>query len=321
MVGGRWIAVLVGVVQRVGIAEHHLVGEGSAHHRLMVVVVEGVFAGELRQVRRIALGDVVKPERDIAFRERMRGRIAIAAGGHRHLNKGEQVGLTATRIAVGGFCDVAIELLPHLIEAMHRAAAVGLVEARGFVLSLRQRHQRIGAVRQVGEVEDAGIGRTSRHAGRAGRQQRQIVLAQAVITPGGFRERREASRTVESGRFDRGVAGLRCVRSSRRLQLVGRGVVGDFWCGVDRIEIVDRRRELRRLGVIRAGRAVFLDDSLGQQVVDMLALARLVGREHMIESPVFAHDDDDVLDRAFGLVVAAVGATDGVSRVSVRCHQ
>ncbi len=67
MIGGRGIAILVSVVQLVGIADHHVVGVGSAHRRLMVVIVQRVFAGELGQIGRIALGDVVKAQRDIAF--------------------------------------------------------------------------------------------------------------------------------------------------------------------------------------------------------------------------------------------------------------
>jgi len=39
----------------------------------------------------------------------------------------------------------------------------------------------------------------------------------------------------------------------------------------------------------------------------MLAVARSISREHMVESPVFADDDDDVLDRAGG-PVAGMGS-------------
>jgi len=45
----------------------------SAHHRLMVVVVESVFAGELGQVGRIPGGDVVEAHRNITLFERLGG--------------------------------------------------------------------------------------------------------------------------------------------------------------------------------------------------------------------------------------------------------
>src|SRR5258708_4844363 len=120
MVGGRGIAILVGVVQFVGIADHHVVGVGSAHRRLMVIVVQGVFAGELGQIGRVALGDVVEAHRDIAFLERVRRRIAVAAGGDGLLAPGEQVGLTAACIVPGHLAGVAVKLLPQLVEAMPR---------------------------------------------------------------------------------------------------------------------------------------------------------------------------------------------------------
>ncbi len=53
----------------------------------------------------------------------------------------------------------------------------------------------------------------------------------------------------------------------------------------------------------------------------MLALARLVSREHMVERPVFADDDDDVLDRAVGFAVVGMSATDWFGRVTVGSHQ
>ena len=327
MVGGRGIAVAVGIIQRVGIAEHHHVGEGSAHHRLMVVVVERVFAGQLRQIGRVALGDVVEAHRDIAFlqqrgRRRVWRRIAVAAGGDRLLDPGEEIGLASARILPRDLRGVAVELLPHLVEAMHRAAAVSGIKAGGDLARLRL-HQRIGAVRQVGGVQDAGVGRIPGDAGRAGRQQRQILRAQAVVAAGGLRQRGQAAWTIERGRFDGRVAVLGRVGRSGRLQAVGRVVVGRLLAGADRVKIVVHCRELRRPGVVRAGRSVLVDDSLGQQVVDMLAGARLVGREHMVESPVFADDDDDMLDGAGGSAVVVVGSAHRavVERVGVGSHQ
>ena len=55
----------------------------------------------------------------------------------------------------------------------------------------------------------------------------------------------------------------------------------------------------------------------------MLAVAWLVGRENMVESPVFADDDDDVLDRALGLAVVGVGSADRAvaGRETITSHQ
>ena len=63
-------AVGILIIERVGVAEHHLVGEGTAHYRLMIVVVKGVFVCQLGQIRHVAFGDVIKAQRDIAFSRR-----------------------------------------------------------------------------------------------------------------------------------------------------------------------------------------------------------------------------------------------------------
>ncbi len=320
MVGGRGIAILVGVVQFVGIADHHVVGVGSAHRRLMVIVVQGVFAGELGQIGRVALGDVVEAHRDIAFLERVRRRIAVAAGGDGLLDPGEQVGLTAACIVPGHLAGVAVKLLPHLVEAMHRAPAISRIKALGG-FARDHRHQRIGAVRQVVGVQDAGIGRIAGDAGCTRRQQRQILRTQAVVAASGLGQRGEAARTIEGSLFHGRITLLRRVRGSGRLKLVGRVVVRSLLTRVERIGVVVHCRELRRPRVVRTGRAVLLDNSLGQEIVDVLAVARHVSREHMVESPVFADNDDDVLDRAVGPAVVGMSSADRIGRVSVASDQ
>jgi hypothetical protein len=62
-------------------------------------------------------------------------------------------------------------------------------------------------------------------------------------------------------------------------------------------------RGLRRLAVIRARRPVSFDDAFGQKIVDMLAVARLIGREEMVEGSIFTNDHDDMLDRACGQAI------------------
>jgi hypothetical protein len=48
---------------------------------------------------------------------------------------------------------------------------------------------------------------------------------------------------------------------------------------------------------MRTRRAVVVDDSLAEQVVDGLAGFRLVGAEQIVEGVVFTDDDNDMLDR------------------------
>ena len=60
-------------------------------------------------------------------------------------------------------------------------------------------------------------------------------------------------------------------------------------------------------------------DPFGKQIPDGLAGLGLVGGEHIIESAIFADDDDDVLDRRLGGSVAAVGAERAAARRGLRC--
>ena len=55
----------------------------------------------------------------------------------------------------------------------------------------------------------------------------------------------------------------------------------------------------------------------------MLAVARLIGRKNMVERPIFADDDDDVLDRALGLAIVGVGSADRAvaGRETVASHE
>jgi hypothetical protein len=47
---------------------------------------------------------------------------------------------------------------------------------------------------------------------------------------------------------------------------------------------------------VRAGRAILVDDPLGKEIVNALAVFRLVSGEQVIEGSVLADDHDDVLD-------------------------
>src|SRR5262249_19225496 len=80
--------------------------------------------------------------------------------------------------------------------------------------------------------------------------------------------------------------------------------------------------ELPRLGEIRPGSAVRQDDALRQQVGDRLVVLWPIGSKDMVESPVLADQDDQVLDWRGGLD-AAIGVSIAVivSRRQTAGHQ
>ena len=118
-------------------------------HRLVIIIGERVGVRELLEIGRVAVGDVIVARGDVAFlQERnwrwIRERCSVAARGDGNLNPREEIGLASRWIAPRGLRRVAVELLPHLIEAMHRAAAIGVVEALASCCD-----ERINATRQI----------------------------------------------------------------------------------------------------------------------------------------------------------------------------
>ena len=131
---------------------------------------------------------------------------------------------------------------------------------------------------------------------------------------------RHTSGAVEGRRLHVGVAGLRRIGRARRLQVAGG--VRFLVAGMVGIEIDVLRGGLYGLLIVRARRAVFLDDALRQQIVDVIAMRRFVGREHVVEGAVLAHDDDHVLDRAGRRSVIGMGPAEaGIGRICVRGYQ
>ena len=127
----RRFAGRIAVPDHVGMAEHDVIRAGAAVHGLVKVVAHRVIVRKALQVRDVALLHVVEPERARALSGRrgvrrilgaevlgLRG--AVGAGADRHLHPGEQLPGAAGRILARRSGDVAIDLLPHLIEAMHR---------------------------------------------------------------------------------------------------------------------------------------------------------------------------------------------------------
>src|SRR5262249_27861191 len=80
---------------------------------------------------------------------------------------------------------------------------------------------------------------------------------------------------------------------------------------VDEVERWNDARELELLRevLVRAGRAVGVHDVLREQVRDRLAVPRRVGPVDVVERAVLSDDDDEVLDRRFGV--------DGINRIVV----
>ena len=292
-------------------AEHDVVGAGAAVDRLVEVVAHRILVREAREVGHVALLHVVEAERGGPFARRRigeRGRLrrTVGAGADRHFDPGEQVGVAARRVVAAGGRGVAVQLLPHLIEAMHRALGIGVIGHRRGVGELE------GTGRQRIHVGDARVRRTTgeRRVGRlitAGDQELIVV---------GSKARFSGLRIGDGRREDVGVLGA---ADDRR----GKLVVGEFLLRRAQQERISRSSVrcggLMRLFEVRAGDRILvlveLDDALGEQVVDALAgPVRHVSGEHVIEAAVFADDDDDVLDRRAGFVAAAGEREAGESR-------
>src|SRR4029077_2400222 len=98
--------------------ERDVVGAGTAHHGLMIVVGERIAARELAEIGRVALGHVVEAHGDGALVRAGVGIVAFLRAFARGLVDPDEQILTA-----------AIHLLPHLEEAVngipHRRGPVG----------------------------------------------------------------------------------------------------------------------------------------------------------------------------------------------------
>jgi hypothetical protein len=57
--------------------------------------------------------------------------------------------------------------------------------------------------------------------------------------------------------------------------------------------------------------ALVIDDAARQEIVDMLVVARPVGRKHVVEAAIFADDHDHVLDRRPARVLVPLLADGG----------
>ena len=293
-------------------AKHDVVGAGAAVDGLVEVVAHRVLVRQAREIGRVTLLHVVEAERGRTFSrghcawcilgaEGLGLRSAVGTGADGHFDPGEQIAGAAGRIVPAGGALAAIQLLPHLVEAMHRARGVALVGERIAVGQLER------AGRQAGHRDDALVRRLRGLAGATG-QQRLII---AVIQPG-FRLLRErqarlALRDRRAAALVGDVGDLGSADQRGRQLIVGEGLLGraqqkrvlgtDVLCSqlVRLLEVGARNRVLV---------GVELDDATGEQIVDGVpALLRHVSREHVVEAAILADDDDDVLDRRPRVVI------------------
>src|SRR6266478_8472294 len=128
-----------GIAKPDGIAktQHDAVGARAAHHRLVIVVAHRILIGELLEIGHVALQDVVKAHGGRAFARCFRsGRIigaevrrlrhAIHIGADGYFGPGEKIPEAAAGILMSRVTGVAVELLPHLVEAVDGAGGVGI---------------------------------------------------------------------------------------------------------------------------------------------------------------------------------------------------
>ena len=188
--GVAGVAVAVAEPDRVARAEHDVIGAGAAHHRLMIVVAHRIGVGEVLEIRRVALLDVVEAHRGRAFAGRRVGEPAGCAAPLEPAptvtsTQGKRSARQPEAFAVRGG-GVAIELLPHLEEAMHRARRIGVVGIFCVGQLKRTGRQMAGVLAVIG---DALVGRAASLAGPARQQELVVVVGQTVFDGLGRRRR------------------------------------------------------------------------------------------------------------------------------------
>ena len=258
----------------------------------MEVIAQGEPVRQSLQCRSFFLLRVIKTHL-VAFAEvalHRRHRLVIQIVG-RH-DEGEQIVETSGGIGFGGICHAAVGLLPRLIEPMgHIARVVIVADVRAL-----QNKRPIG---QYAGVGDAGVDRVGRQHRESGGQDGvgQRVEVRARIN---HRELRQ------EGRHKWRTAFALCNRRSIGVGLRHlTGAAVRCFGRLGRADVVLRLRlhhELLSKREIRAGRAVLVDDALGENIRYGLVLAfGLVDTERMVGTAVFADQDDDVLDGRLGL--------------------
>src|SRR5580693_4073137 len=183
----RWylgIASAVGKVDGIAVTEHDVIGTGAAADGLVEVVAHGVGVGERLKVRSVTLLHVVEAESCRAFTSgRGAGQVvgvevgwlrqAVGAGTDRDFDPREQAAVARRAIWPDDVIGSAIELLPHLVEAVHGAGSVRVVGEQTAVGQLE------GTGREGIDVRDARVRNVRGQASAAGNQERVVISGQA----------------------------------------------------------------------------------------------------------------------------------------------
>ena len=104
----------------VGRPDHLVLDGGTAHDRLVIVVIEGVPVREALEHRCVALLNIQE-------RHRVAARAVVARDAHERI----QVIEAAGRVVRGRIHHVAVRLLPHVEKAMHHIADIAVVRPGG----------------------------------------------------------------------------------------------------------------------------------------------------------------------------------------------
>ncbi len=298
----------------------------------MEVVAHGVTVRQLLEVGRVTLLDVVEAQGGgtLAGGDRGRGFAGGVVGGESALldivrrtrSAGEARQITVGARAKGGFHPreqlaiapggveqvppdgLAVQLLLHLVEAVHRARGIGRVR-QSRAGELERTGQQVVFLHASAVPLDARVRGARGQAGAAG-DERLVV---GDIGQSGFDLFCEPS-TRREGRAE---AGQVCELAGRA---AGERIGQDL---VVRRPWAQREHGLLRGHLLlhselpqRAGHcvgALQFDDALAQQVQDFLRATvdgrRLVGGEHMVKAAIFANDHNDMLDRRLGVAQAA----------------
>src|SRR5579864_5147326 len=143
-----------------------------------------------------------------------------------------------------------------------------------------------------GRVGNASVNRSVRQSGPAGGQVLVVLVGQAVLNRHG---------AGDIGEWGRGIA----TGENRRQNRI-RGIAG----GTQLISVGVRVASggLARQEKVGPGSSVWLDDALGKQIRNALAMTRLVGCKYVVEGAVLSDDDDHVLDGSSGRMLVVISS-------------
>src|SRR6267378_8516500 len=304
-VGRRRCGVAVTVAEKdlIGKAERLAVWAGPAVDGLMIIVTHGVGISERLEKRSVAILNVEEGHGLTGVMRRASRRRAKGCG-DRGLEIVETTGRVVLRYVFG--IDCAIDLLNHLEILMDGVASVG-VEGHGRASQLERSRGK------VVDVGDAGIGTEGDAQARATGSEKELILGrQAEVTTGKGEDADCGGNLANAGEI-------------RRRQRWVKSLVGHIGAA-EEFAAVRRGRDLELVPLSKVGtwRTIGVDDALGEKIEHALsAMLWHVGGENMIETAIFANDDDDVFYGAggFDAVTCPVGLIVAVANRNVSQHR